>query len=302
MTMPYLLRLACLSLACFFAVNLAAGLTVRSFSTRAIRWVERMSARRAARALLFLRFFPAGFALFCVLGLCIPSYVWLEPHAGDEGVGFICLSAAVFGAAMWAISLQRSASAVIHSVRYTRALKSDIVTVPNAGRLVALAGLFRPRILISDEVIAALSDDELNVVLQHEYAHRSSHDNLKQLLILLSPGFGLGKLERAWQRFSEWSADDLAVAGDPRRAADLAAALVSVARLRPTPTPALSTSLIDDNTGLSGRVDRLLQDRPASADRTSRFALITLAVIVVTAPFAPTALAWVHRVLESLMD
>ena len=111
MTLPYLFRLVCLSLATFAGANLAAILIVRFLTARAIRRVDRSPARRAAQGLLFLRFFPAGFALFCVIGLCIPSYVWLEPHTAEEGVGITCLLAAALGVAMWAVSLQRSASA-----------------------------------------------------------------------------------------------------------------------------------------------------------------------------------------------
>lgn len=293
MTLPYLVRLVCLSLACFCAVNLAATFAVRAFSQRMIRRAASMDSRRAALTLLFWRLFPAAFALACVIGLCVPSYLWFEPHAANEGIGVACITGATIGAAMFVVSLSRGVRAGAQSLRYS---------LPRVGRVVALVGILKPRVIISADVAAVLTAGELDAALRHENAHRASHDNLKHLLILLSPGFLLQDVERAWKQFCEWAADDHAVAGDPNRAADLASALVAVARLRPATMPVLSTTLLADDAVLSARVDRLLADRPATPERSRRFLILTLAAMAVVTPFMPVALAWVHQVLERLMD
>jgi Peptidase family M48 len=295
-TLPYLLRLLCLSLACFLAVNLAADLAVRWFSARAIRRAERLPAHLAARMLFALRLFPAGFALFCVIGFCVPSYLWLEPDSAQEAAGFVCLTAAALSAAMWMTSFARAALAARRSSRYVRDYADTRGTV-------ALLGILRPRVIVSSEAASQLTAAQLDVVVSHEIAHQASRDNLKRLLILLAPGFSFGNIERAWKRFSEWAADDVAVGGDPQRAIELASALVSVARLSAGGAiPELASALVADGAGLAERVDRLLQDRATEPNKSSKLLAIAFAIAAGIGLASPLALPWVHRVLEHLMD
>jgi hypothetical protein len=320
MTLSYPLRLICLSLACLFAINFAAAIAVRFFARRAIRRAERMEARAAARFLLALRLLPAALAIFCVAGLCVPSYLWLEPAARSEQASALCVIAAALGAAMWIASIVRGAGAAIRSLVYIRRCRRigenrgvvgttvPMFEIPSAGRIVALAGVFRSQLVISSEVAAALDPAQLDAVLRHELAHHVSRDNFRRLLIALAPRWFLIEHERAWKRFSEWAADDRAAAGDPRRATDLALALVHVARFKAGGgTPALATLLLtDDDAELAARVDRLLQEgaaAPRATHRTSRWAIAGYAAVAIgIAVLSPFALAWVHGLLERLMD
>jgi beta-lactamase regulating signal transducer with metallopeptidase domain len=316
-TLPYLLRLACQCLACFFAVSVTAGLMVRWFSATAIRRAERLPAGRAARMLLVVRLFPTGFGLFCVIGFCIPSYLWLEPNAADEGAGLALLIAAGLGAVMWVFSLIRASRAAVQSQRYLRDCENrgteihadvametvPLLVIPQGGRTVALSGILRPRIIVSSEVVSALNTAQLDAALRHELAHHASRDNLKRFLILLAPGFLFKNLEKSWKQFSEWAADDSAVADDPRRAVELASALVCVARLRAGfVPPELATTLVGHRDELSPRVDRLLGQRPAQVAGSRRLRLALTIGIATIAALTPAALPWVHRVLERLMD
>ncbi|HJX96969.1 MAG TPA: hypothetical protein VJ324_15190, partial [Candidatus Acidoferrum sp.] len=81
MILPYLLRLSCLCFASFFVLNAAAGLIVRISSRSAIRFAESRTPGTAARFLIALRMLPFALATLFVVGLCVPSYLWLEPSA-----------------------------------------------------------------------------------------------------------------------------------------------------------------------------------------------------------------------------
>src|SRR5205823_6230938 len=139
--------------------------------------------------------------------------------------------------------------------------------VIDAPRTTVSAGLFRPVAIVSRDVVAALSEEQMEAAILHEKSHAKSHDNLKRLAILLAPAvFPLARIEAAWRKFAEWAADDLAVAGDRARSVALAEALVRVARIGRPQQMALATSLLGDN--FSARVERLVNGSvPAEAPR-----------------------------------
>ncbi|MGA8220534.1 MAG: M56 family metallopeptidase [Candidatus Acidiferrales bacterium] len=325
MTLPYFLRLLCLCLASFFLVHAALGMAAWLVAPAAIRLAEKMRPRMAARFLFFLRVLPAVLAAIVVLGLGVPSYVWLEPRATEESVSLACCAAALLGAAVWCISIARVFHAALRSSRYARQCKrigrgivQEGAFVPTTvleveSPMIALAGVFRPRVLVSRSVLAALSPGELDAALKHENAHRISRDNLKRFVFLLAPGVfpltrSLVGLEQAWARFSEWAADDEATRGDTRVSLLLAAALVRVARMGAAPQPSVALSpLIAGDRDLSARVERLLRGEPAApASIWRRNALLSgLAVvasaIIVGAMQWPAILRAAHEILERLI-
>jgi beta-lactamase regulating signal transducer with metallopeptidase domain len=325
MILPYLLRLLCLCFASFFVLNFAAGLLVCISSKSAIRFAASRTPMRAARLLVGLRLLPFALAVLFVLGLCVPSYLWLEPTATSERVGLMCGLLGLFGAATWLNSLARTAQSLFVSLHHNRLCRfagqearlpgesSPVVLVENEAPLLAMAGLFRPRLLISRSVLQNLSAAELGAALAHEHAHRTSRDNLKRLLIQLAPDIlpflhPLRTLERTWSQFAEWAADDQATEGDSGRAVSLAAALVQVARIGRGPRlPFLSTSLLASDRDLSARVDRLLETLPVIATPTAQTppALRTAGVLLVGCMAAllatPATLAVVHELLELLL-
>jgi beta-lactamase regulating signal transducer with metallopeptidase domain len=174
--------------------------------------------------------------------------------------------------------------------------------------LVALAGFIRSTLVVSDAVVAALSRDELDAAIRHECAHGASRDNLKRLLALLAPDpvpfvRPFSALDRGWTMFSEWAADDAAVAGDACRSLSLAAALVRVARLSAGRQPALASALIPEQRCVAARVERLLSSAPACAAsaRRGRLALAVSVVCAAAVLFAPAMLKSAHAVLEHLV-
>jgi Zn-dependent protease with chaperone function len=324
MMASYLVRLFCLCLAVFFLIHSVAGLAVALGGAAAIRAAQRMRPRLAERFLLMLRLLPAALALFVVAGICVPSYLWLEPEISAEEVGAGCLTAALLAAALCTISTARGVRAMVRSARHARTCQrlarcsilagsSHPVWILDApAPLFALVGVFRSRVAISNPVMSMLPAGPLAAALRHEEAHRISRDNLKRLLLALAPdmlpGFhGFGAIERNWARFTEWAADDEAVGGDAHLSLYLAAALVHIARLGGAPAPSpLATSFLADTRELSARVDRLLSPAPAAPART-RSSTVTLAGVVLAGVgcaaiiLNPATLESAHRIIERLI-
>jgi Peptidase family M48 len=253
-----------------------------------------------------------------VAGLCVPSYLWLEPAGASEDIGAWCLGAALLGVSIWGISLTRGVRALVGSFRYIRHFQkagrgsASVWIVENAAPLLGLAGILRPRLVMSRALISALTKDELEAAIRHERAHGVSRDNLKRLLILLSPNVfpfvhGFRTLERGWAKFTEWSADDYAVAGNSERSLSLASALVRVARMNPAPqSSVLVASLLADGGDLSARVDRLLclaEAKPTEVRRIPIFAVggMVAIIAVIGVALEPETFQSVHRLLEYLV-
>lgn len=230
-----------LGLAWFAAINSIVSLVVWFVS----RWChDRLTAKPwRARRLLALRLAPAFVSLAVVVVLFMPAHLWLEPAEADERIGFVPLILAVSGVFLLLRAVYRSACAIRRTVRLAavtprRELRRgglQLLEVPGF-RGVALAGIFRPRILIGTRARRVLTPSELDLAVAHEQAHRQAGDNLSRALMLCAPDF-LGffsearRLERLWETEAECLADAAAVDGNPVRATRLASALVKVARL-----------------------------------------------------------------------
>ena len=340
MILPYLVRLAILSLACFFLLHMAFATGMNLLAPWVLGVAKRGKASSAPRLLLAARLFPSAAAVLVVAGVCVPSYLWLEPGATVEKVGLGCLAVALLSVVSWGISAGRGMRAIVLSLQYERHCRrlgrettlagetTRVCVIDGATGLFALAGILRPKLVVSREVLQNLSAGELDAALRHERAHQTSRDNLKRLLLLLAPDIfpfgtwgkmsscarvvnprkfapianrragsqpvpllaGLESLERGWAQFTEWSADDRAVDGDSHRAVSLAGALVRVARMgAATQASPLMTSLVADDRDLEARVDRLLGATPGS-DNSGQCGSRLVAAIILVAGFFVVAL------------
>ena len=325
MNLPYIVRLLCLCGASFFLIHMALALAARLTAATAVRVAEHMKPRSAASFLFVLRLTPLALTLIVVVAFCIPSYLWLEPEVTGEKIGLLCVIMAVLGIALWVPALRRMIGAVRGTNRYLNECERHgrRISVPGedspalllAGKapILAVAGVFRPRLLISSRVMRELSAEQREAALRHEHAHRTSGDNLKRLLILLAPDAvpfvgTFNSLERAWSKFTEWAADDEATAGDAERALTLASALVRVAKMgsRP-PANVLSCGLVGGTQELSQRVDRLLRPQPKPEKPVKEVVRLLggtaglVASAVAIATLWPSSLSMVHQALEHLV-
>ena len=180
MTFPYLLKLLYLCLASFFLVHLALATLISLATPATLRIAGQMRPSSAARLLFSLRMLPAGSSAFIVAGLCIPSYLRLEPlTATSEEVGLLCLVFAILGLALSVGSFIRGLRAITRSAQYLRycqrvGRKTDLPGEPSPvwmleepAPLFAIAGITQPRLLISRQVVNVLSGDQLAAALRH---------------------------------------------------------------------------------------------------------------------------------------
>jgi Zn-dependent protease with chaperone function len=324
-SLSYTWRLLCLCCATFFVLHLALAAATRLSAGTAMRMAARMKPSSAARFLFFLRISPMALTIFAVLAFCVPSYLWLEPQAAGEKVGFVCFLMAMLGAAIWSLSIARVVAAVRGTVQYLHQCErhgrkinvpgepSPALLLADKAPVLAVAGVVHPRLVISRRVFHGLTAEQREAALLHERSHRTSRDNIKRFLILLSPDVvpfvrTFKGLEHSWAKFTEWAADDQAVEGDSHRALSLASALVAVAKMGSKPKLSyLFSSLVHDDEELTERVDRLLRPQPNPGKPaevlvpflTSAGALLSCAIALVM--LWPGSLSLVHQALERLV-
>jgi beta-lactamase regulating signal transducer with metallopeptidase domain len=238
-------------------------------------WFERKSL--TSRGILMLRLFPCAAALFITLVVVLPAFVINEPRHAAEPVRPLLLLMAAFTLAKFAAAFVRAGRSWMDTASLLRqqvkkncliaGQQVEIIDMPQA--MVAVVGVWRPRIVAASQVLAACSGEEFREVIGHEAAHLSAHDNLKLLLLIASPDIltwmtaGDAMLAR-WRAAVEFEADEMATGPDRRKRVALASALIKVARLSVVKPPVAALSMpiaVDD---IDGRVRRLLVPMPAA--------------------------------------
>ena len=268
---------ALLALAWLAAVN--AALSLGAWAAAASGLVRAPSTAW----LLALRLTPAAGSLLFVSLVFAPSHWRLEPRGTDESFGVVVHLLAAVGAWLLARAARRMTGTLQAARRLRRCTAlprieagpdADVFEVDGLTG-VALAGVLRPRIFVGVSVRQALTPGELQAAVAHERAHGLFRDNWKRLAMACAPDlFGhtaaARQLERQWSAMAECRADARAAAGDSTRAANLASALVKVARLGATPPPSTAWSRLHDEPLIAERIQRLLASDAPTAPRPAR--------------------------------
>jgi Zn-dependent protease with chaperone function len=227
------------ALAISFASFAVFYLLLSAASTIAWRFV-REHKRRSAGFLFALLSAPLLLSTALVSLLIIPAFVLFEPVRADEPTSGALLVLAVLGFALVVIMAIRASVAwftMIHSVNgWTQgAVATDshsdlpILKTVAGSPAAVIAGIVRPRLLISRTTTQALTTNELRLVVAHEIEHARHQDNLRKLLLAADVMFRR-EMEGEWALACELAADRGAVANG-YDACDLAAALVKVSRM-----------------------------------------------------------------------
>ena len=307
--MTYELRLAVIGLAAFAAVGLFSAAVVPWLSRR-LRLVD-----PAARASILerLRLLPATLGIAAGT-LAVTSYLIFEPRHDEEETGLVLLALATLACGLILQTLGRW----WHVVRITRrTLREWLATarpVSLAGAnipayevaasfpIVAVIGVFRPRLIIARSVLDACPPDELAAIVAHEQSHLNRRDNLRRALLMLTPDV-LGwlpisrRIVADWQEAAEDLADDFAGDRDPVRRLTLARALIRVARLAPAGSSAcVPASALFRGENVDRRVRRLLAPPPVRRMNTNAWRRPLLGVLTVAA--CTLALGGIQAIVE----
>jgi beta-lactamase regulating signal transducer with metallopeptidase domain len=175
---------------------------------------------------------------------------------------------------------------------------------------VSLVGWFHPKLVVARAVLENCDREELAAILAHEAGHHSRRDPWVRLLLracpdLLSMTPWADRLERAWSDAAEQDADECAARSGPRRAIDLASALIKVARLagagRP---PSIPVSALYRGEGVAARVSRLLERDPAEerVDPRPRRLLPACLLLALLASVPVAAALGLHHGVHGAME
>jgi beta-lactamase regulating signal transducer with metallopeptidase domain len=259
-------------LASYAALNIALTAVV------SLIWMTGLRHRAwSPSTLLGLRLLPSVGGICLALSVCLPAFLRFEPQHGPERPGVLLVVLAVVTIVLVIAGARRGirAGLATRSIanRWTAlrrqqspgGVQMDVVDVPLP--VVAVSGLWRPRVLIGRDVASQCTSEELALIIAHEEAHVRSRDNFKQLLMLVSPDLPQAltinaTLEEQWRAASELAADEYATQDSPERRVRLATALVKMARLALTaPQPGVASTLIGAG-GIEARIRRLLEHQP----------------------------------------
>lgn len=322
----------CLILAGLMTLHVPAALLTtllwRTLGGRTQPW----PAESRAQILFALRVLPAALALFGALLLLAPAYITHEPRHAAEAVSLKLGALAALSASGILLALWRGATA--H--RITRDLARNWMNRAEAIDLglpiptyrlrhrfpvIAVVGIFRPRLFIADYLFEALTRDELAATIDHECGHLASRDNLKRAILricrdVLTIVPSGRSLDRAWAQASEEAADEYAARKGSAVALDLASALVKIARLAPagaSPLLPAGTMILGENVAtIADRVKRLTKIASAEAGmepgRSSKaillFRVLCTAIALGGLSIAAdsSSLSAIHRLIETAVS
>ncbi|MDP2318011.1 MAG: M56 family metallopeptidase [Acidobacteriota bacterium] len=300
--------------------SLMAVLAWRSGRLAGRQWPSAIRARR----LVMLRAFPAASGSLITATLVMPAFLIFEPVRAFEPVGPLLIGLALAGLVLLAAGFAVAVASVLATwrierqwLRAARPLDFDppagvpAYAVDSFTPIVALVGVFAPKLIAARTIINACNQDELARIVAHERGHLRARDNLKRWLMACAPDLlrwtpAHHAILLAWDDAAEDAADDAATAGHETARLDLAALLVKVARLSAGPGwTAATISPFIERDRLDRRVRRLLSStQHADAPRfawVQPLAGAALAAVVLTIATSPAAMKSLFEAVETVV-
>jgi Zn-dependent protease with chaperone function len=276
-----------------------------------------------ARRLFQLRLAPGLAAAALTLFVITPAFVIFEPASGGEQAGpmleivsalsLLLIGASVAGGArcLWVTTrIEREWLRSSEPIDASRAAGLRAFAIQSTSPLVALVGVFAPKLIAAKTVVDACTPQEIAWIAAHERGHFDARDNLKRWIMASLPDMLRwtpihDEIVGAWHHAAEDAADDAATGGQAVARAELAALLLKIVRLAPAPAwNAAIVSPFVEHHGLDRRVRRLLQpetEPPAPQAIVPMMAAAALPVAIVTALSSHATLKTIFEALEHLV-
>lgn len=310
-----------LCLAVLFLALAGSSLLFLPAMVFARRIVRLSPSQNGANVLFAARLLPPVLAVVITLGLALPAFLEFEPHSTHEGIGLRLDALALTGALLLAGLIVRSWRMLLATLKaqrswrknservYLEGINLPIYCVESGTSLLAVAGIFRARIFLSRDVAETLSPEELRAALEHEIAHVSSFDNLKQMLLKITrPPRWLKTFYEAdaeWSGVAEIAADQTALTRGAS-VLDLSSALIKVGRLNriSAATNAVASHLVPPtcNSSLEQRVMRLSELLQASGQATAHPQAGSGKLMFTIFLSAATYIACIHALLPAVHE
>lgn len=301
------------------AISIVAAIAWR---TRAIAPANLPPVVRARR-LLHFRLLPSVAAGAITLFVITPAFAIFEPPSAGEEIGPILegvssLALALIGASVFfavrslrlTTRIEREWLRASESIDAGRAAGLRAFAIQSASPMVALVGVFAPKLIAAKTVVDACTPQEIACIVAHERGHFDARDNLKRWIMASLPDVLRWtpihhEIVDAWHHAAEDAADDAATGGHAVARAELAALLLKIVRLAPSPAwNAAIVSPFVEHHGLERRVRRLLQpeiEPPAPLAIVPMIAVTLIAIAMAAAMSSAATLEKIFHALEHLV-
>lgn len=314
--MTYAGLACCLGLLAFGTANAFTSLVLAPVLRRVLARSERTSG-----TLFALRWSPTVVSIIFVALFFFPAFLWHEPRQTAEtvspamlGLTGACVFLLVAGPLRGLLSTLATRRLVSRwEVGATRVVLPGTavpaLAVDEAFPLVALVGIWKPRLFVARQVLARCTRAEIAAIVSHETGHVHHRHNLMRLLLRSCPDVlaftpFASAVERAWSEASDRDADDYAARGGA--GLELASALVRVARLVHSRDPRrVPVTALYEGDDVAIRVRRLLEPNrerslPWMTERRLRYA-VALSLPFLVAGLDVQLLRGIHELTEAVV-
>ncbi len=272
-------------------------------------------ALRYPSLLFFIRTLPLSLPIVVVGFAVLPSFFALEPRQTAEKPDWWLAVLAMFSLLALGFAITKLARTLMSTCRAERewmqsARRIDspaaipIYELHDPDSLVAVVGMFSPRIFLGTRILASLTPEELQAAVAHEVAHVRSFDNFKQAILSATGMRFFNPIDRVFRSAAEISADTHALRSRISPL-DLGSAIVKVARLKAV-LPAIAASHLVPDFEISVlrlRVEHLQAalDGPSRSQRIRFGWLLASMLLIVYLIKLPWWLGLAHRLTELLV-
>jgi hypothetical protein len=235
--------------------------------------------------------------------ICFVHSAQLKPALAAFGVFGLAVWAYRFGLLARGLMTTGFGARALERLGRVRAGRFPVFVVPGK-KLCHATGLLRRRVMLSSDLAARLSPDELTCALAHEEAHLCRRDPLARFMLAVAGLFVPPPLAASFRQQHRQAAEeacDAVAAAHVGDGATVAAALLQVAALQRATPDAGVTAAAFGGDGLEARVRALLDDR-RSASARSHGPWLALGAASGLAWLALARADWLHHATETVLD